>query len=199
MKTTLIFGCLLALAACTSQNVNQPGMENENTRVEQTSASASASPFYAFKVNSLEGKEVDLSQFKGKKILVVNVASECGNTPQYKELQQLYSEHADKVTILGFPANNFGGQEPGSSEEIAAFCEKNYGVTFPMFEKISVKGEDQHPLYRWLSDKSQNGVTGEEPSWNFSKYLLDEQGQVVAYYSPKVSVLDDAVLGAIQK
>lgn len=197
MKKTLIFGCLIALAACTSQNANQQGMENKTTQVEQASASASA--FYNFKVNSLEGKGVDLSQYKGKKILVVNVASECGNTPQYKELQQLYTEHGDKVTVLGFPANNFGGQEPGTSEEIAAFCEKNYGVTFPMFEKVSVVGEDQHPLYRWLSDKSQNGVTGDAPSWNFSKYLLDEQGQVLAFYPSKVSPLDEAIVGAIQK
>ncbi|CAN5910054.1 glutathione peroxidase [soil metagenome] len=197
MKKILFLGGLLALAACTSQNVNQPEMAKESAQVEREAAQPS--PFYAFQVNSLEGKEVDLSQFKGKKILVVNVASECGYTPQYKELQQLYREHGDKVTVLGFPANNFGGQEPGSSEEIAEFCEKNYGVTFPMFEKVSVVGEDQHPLYRWLSDKSQNGVTGEAPSWNFSKYLLDEQGPVVAFYPSKVSPLDEAIVTAIQK
>src|ERR1043165_6380917 len=112
---------------------------------------------FDFTVKSLEGEETSLSKYKGKKLLIVNVASECGYTPQYKGLQQLSEKYKDKLTVIGFPANNFGKQEPGSSTEIRQFCTKNYGVTFPMMEKISVKGEDMHPLYRWLSDKSANG------------------------------------------
>jgi glutathione peroxidase len=198
MKNFLLIGCCLLLA-CTQNPSNQPAMTSETSQAQPAAQNEPGSGFYSFKVSSLEGKEVDLSQFKGKKVLVVNVASECGYTPQYAELQQLYAEHGDKVTVLGFPANNFGGQEPGSSEEIAAFCEKNYGVTFPMFEKISVAGDDQHPLYRWLSDKSQNGVTDEDPTWNFCKYLLDEQGQVLAFFPSKVSPLDESIVKAIQR
>ncbi|MDX5348667.1 MAG: glutathione peroxidase, partial [Hymenobacteraceae bacterium] len=123
-----------------------------------------------------------------------NVASECGYTPQYKELQQLHEQYKDKVQVLGFPANNFGGQEPGSHEEIAEFCEKNYGVTFPVFEKISVKGDDQHPLYKWLSEQA-----GQEPTWNFNKYLLDENGHLVRYYPSKVSPMSEELLQDIQK
>jgi glutathione peroxidase len=199
MKIPFLFASLSVLFACTPNPSHNQTSENEATPVQQVADHSVASAFYSFQVNSLEGKEVDLSQFKGKKVLVVNVASECGNTPQYGELQKLYEKHGDKVTILGFPANNFGGQEPGSNEEIAAFCEKNYGVSFPMFEKISVKGEDQHPLYQWLSDKSRNGVTDEVPSWNFCKYLLDEQGQLVAFFPSKVQPMDDAILKAIQQ
>ncbi|MDX5346839.1 MAG: glutathione peroxidase, partial [Hymenobacteraceae bacterium] len=135
----------------------------------KTDKSEIHSDFYNFKMPLLDGTEVDFSKLKGKKVLLVNVASECGYTPQYKELQQLHEQYKDKVQVLGFPANNFGGQEPGSSDQIAEFCEKNYGVTFPVFEKISVKGDDQHPLYKWLSEQA-----GQEPTWNFNKYLLDE-------------------------
>ena len=119
---------------------------------------------YDFKINSLDGKSIDFTQYKGKIILIVNTASECGYTPQYADLQELHQKYGSKITILGFPANNFGGQEPGSNVQIATFCKKNYGVTFQMFEKISVRGNDQHPLYQYLKEK-----TGKEPSWNFCK------------------------------
>ena len=155
------------------------------------------SSFYDFKVKSIDGKEVDLSRFKGKKVLVVNVASKCGFTKQYAELQELYERYGDKVTVLGFPANNFLWQEPGDNDEIASFCQVNYGVTFPMFEKISVRGSNQHPLYRWLSRKSYNGVVDQAPNWNFSKYLLDEEGRMLAFFPPKVSPLDEAALALI--
>ena len=122
-----------------------------DTMTAQTSETEKRTDFYSFKVNSLEGQTIDLSKYKGKKVLVVNTASECGYTPQYADLQKLHEAHGDKVVILGFPANNFGGQEPGSEEEIAAFCKKNYGVTFQMMEKVSVKGDDKHPLYQWLA------------------------------------------------
>ncbi len=137
-----------------------------------------ASNLYDFKLNSIEGKVIDFSQFKGKNVLIVNTASKCGYTPQYADLQKLNDTFGSKVTILGFPANNFGGQEPGANAEIASFCQKNYGVSFQMFEKISVKGSDQHPLYAWLKEK-----TGQEPSWNFCKYLIKTDGTVKFYKS----------------
>lgn len=133
---------------------------------------------YDFKIESIDGKQIDFSQYKGKTLLIVNTASKCGYTPQYEDLQKLHEQYGSKVTILGFPANNFGGQEPGSNVQIAEFCQKNYGVTFQMFEKISVKGDDQHPLYAWLKEK-----TGEEPSWNFCKYLIKPDGTVKFFKS----------------
>ncbi len=129
--------------------------------------------FYDFKKNAIDGHSIDFSQYKGKTLLIVNVASKCGYTPQYKELQELNDTYAGKVTILGFPANNFKGQEPGSNAEIASFCKANYGVTFQMFEKISVIGSDQDPLYTWLKEKS-----GKEPTWNFCKYIVKPDGTV---------------------
>ena len=142
------------------------------------------SSIYDFKINSLDGKLIDFSQYKGKTLLIVNTASECGYTPQYADLQKLHEQYGQTVTILGFPANNFGGQEPGSNDQIASFCKKNYGVTFQMFEKVSVKGEDQHPLYQWLKEKS-----GSEPTWNFCKYLVKPDG-TVKFFSSKVKPLD---------
>jgi glutathione peroxidase len=142
---------------------------------------------YDFKINALGGKVVDFSQYKGKTLLIVNTASECGYTPQYADLQKLHETHGDKITILGFPANNFGGQEPGTNEQIASFCQKNYGVTFQMFEKISVKGSDQHPLYTWLKEK-----TGQEPSWNFCKYLVKPDG-TVKFFKSGVKPMDSQI------
>jgi len=132
-------------------------------------------------------------------MLIVNTASECGYTPQYKELQELYEKHGDKLVVLGFPANNFGQQESGTNAEIAAFCEKNYGVTFPVFEKISVAGDDMHPLYKFLSSKELNGVTDEKPNWNFCKYLIDENGNVQAFFNSKVTPMSNEILTAIHK
>lgn len=133
--------------------------------------------FYDFKVQTIDGKEFDFAQLKGKKVLIVNTASECGYTPQYAELEELYQKWGgDKFTILGFPSNDFGAQEPGTNAEIQQFCKKNYGVSFPMMEKISVKGEEAHPLYQWLTHKSKNGVQDAQVKWNFQKYLIDEKG-----------------------
>jgi glutathione peroxidase len=154
--------------------------------------------FHDFKVNDIDGNQVDLSKYKGKKVLVVNVASKCGYTPQYTELQELHEKHGDKIAILGFPANNFGGQEPGTEEDIKAFCEENFGVTFPMFEKVSVKGVDKHPLYRWLSDKDMNGWNDQEPTWNFCKYLIDEDGKLVEFFPSKVSPMDREITKHIE-
>ena len=139
---------------------------------------------YDFKLNSLDGKEIDFSQFKGKTLLIVNTASKCGNTPQYTDLQKLHEQYGSKVIILGFPANNFGSQEPGSNQEIASFCKESYGVSFQMFEKVSVKGDDQHALYAWLKEK-----TGNEPTWNFCKYLVKADG-TVKFFSSKTKPLD---------
>ncbi len=147
----------------------------------------SASSVFDFKMTSLEGKTIDLSHYKGKTLLIVNTASECGYTPQYADLQKLHEKLGDKVTILGFPANNFGGQEPGSNAEIASFCKKNYGVTFQMFEKISVKGKDQHPLYAYLKEK-----TGQEPSWNFCKYLVKPDG-TIKFFKSSVKPMDKEI------
>jgi len=151
----------------------------------------SVTSLYDFKMNSLDGKLIDFSQYKGKTLLIVNTASECGYTPQYADLQKLNEQYGSKVTILGFPANNFGGQEPGTSAQISSFCKKNYGVTFQMFEKISVKGDDQHPLYKWLKEK-----TGEEPSWNFCKYLVKPDG-TVKFFPSKVKPLDNEIVSQL--
>jgi glutathione peroxidase len=148
---------------------------------------STAGSLYDFKMNALDGKSIDFSAYKGKTILIVNVASKCGNTPQYADLQKLQETYGDKVTILGFPANNFGGQEPGTNLEIGEFCQKNYGVTFQMFEKISVKGSDQHALYAWLKEK-----TGSEPTWNFCKYLVKPDG-TVKFFASKVQPLDKQI------
>lgn len=153
---------------------------------------------YQFTMNTLEGKPKNLSDYKGKVVLIVNVASKCGLTPQYKDLEKLYDEYKDKgLVILGFPANNFMGQEPGSSEEIAEFCQKNYGVSFDMFEKISVKGKDIHPLYQFLTKKELNGSVEASVSWNFQKFLINKKGEVVTSFSPRTTVYEDEVIKAI--
>jgi glutathione peroxidase len=154
--------------------------------------------FHGFKVGTLEGEPFDLASLKGKKVLVVNTASKCGLTPQYEDLQALYEKYGgDNFEIIGFPANNFMSQEPGTHEEIREFCTENYGVTFPMMEKISVKGEDVHEVYRWLTQKSENGVMDSKVSWNFQKYLIDEDGNLVDMFSPRTKPDDDEIVGWI--
>ena len=148
---------------------------------------------YGFKVEGLTGGNIDFSSFKGKKILVVNTASECGYTPQYKELQELYEKYKSKLVIVGFPANNFGGQEPGSNSEIKSFCEKNYGVSFPMAAKVSVKGDDAAPIYQWLTHKDQNGVMDAEIKWNFNKFLLDENGRLITKFESKTTPMSEEI------
>lgn len=162
-----------------------------------TTATVPTQSFYDFKMLAIDGTEIDLSQYKGKKVLVVNTASKCGFTPQYKDLEALHQKIGDKLVILGFPANNFMGQEPGSNTEIASFCQKNYGVTFQMFEKIDVVGKNQHPLYKFLSDKTLNGWNDQAPSWNFCKYLIDENGRLLKFYKSGVNPLDDEIVNAI--
>ncbi len=142
--------------------------------------------FFQFTVNALDGKPVSLEQFRGKKIIVLNVASKCGFTSQYADWEKYFTENKENVVVLGFPSNDFMGQEPGSSEDIAAFCQKNYGVSFPMFEKVHVKGDGTAPLYRWLTDPAQNGWNSQEPIWNFCKYLINEKGELTNFFASKV-------------
>ena len=148
---------------------------------------------YDIEISSLEGKKIDLNDFKGKKILFVNVASKCGYTSQYKNLQELHDAHGDKLAIIGVPCNQFGGQEPGSASEIKEFCSKNYGVTFLMAEKCDVKGSNQHKLYKWLTMKSENGVEDSTVGWNFQKYLVDENGKLIQMFKSGVSPLDASI------
>lgn len=154
-----------------------------------------AKSFYDHKVLDVDGKPFDLSTLKGKKVLVVNTASHCGNTPQYADLEKLYDEYKDKgLVVIAFPANNFAGQEPGTNEEIKNFCTTEYGVTFPMMSKISVKGKDMDPLYRWLTSKELNGKMDSEVTWNFQKYMIDENGRLVDYVKPKEKPYSEKIL-----
>lgn len=148
---------------------------------------------YDFKVPGFDG-EIDFAAFKGKKILIVNTASQCGNTPQYKDLETLYQQHKDQLVIVGFPANNFGGQEPGSNEEIKAFCSSKYAVTFPMAEKISVKGDDTHELYKYLKEEAAKKGLTDPVIWNFGKFLVNEKGELIATFSPKTSPSSPEIL-----
>jgi glutathione peroxidase len=150
---------------------------------------------HQFKVTSIDGSELDLASLKGKKVMIVNTASKCGFTPQYKTLQELYENYGgEKFEIIGFPANNFMNQEPGSNSEIEQFCSANYGVTFPMMSKISVKGKDIHPLYQWLTTKAENGKSDNNVSWNFQKFLIDENGNLVESLSPATKPDDKKIV-----
>ncbi len=169
------------------------------TSKRKPSGAQSQASFYELSATSLQGKPIDFSLFKGKKVLLVNVASKCGFTPQYAELQELHEKYKGKLQIIGFPANNFMKQEPGSNQEIAEFCESNYGVSFLMSEKVSVKGEDMHPVYQWLTQKSMNGWNGKSPSWNFFKYLVDENGELLAVYSSRTNPKDEKIVSLINQ
>ncbi len=181
------------LLSCTAQKGNsQQSMTSNDIPVMQDSKS-----IYSFTVEALDGTTINFAEFKGKKILIVNTASECGYTPQYDGLQKLYDQYKDKLVIVGFPANNFGAQEPASNTEIKEFCKKNYGVTFPMAAKISVKGDDQADIYRWLCNKSENGVLDAEVKWNFNKFLLDENGKLLNYFPSKVEPMSEEITGKL--
>lgn len=154
---------------------------------------------YGFKVAGIDsGTTIDLSQYKGKEILIVNVASKCGYTPQYTDLEKLYEKYKDKMVIIGFPENNFLGQEPGTNAEIKQFCTSKYNVTFPMAAKINVKGDSIAPLYKWLTEKSMNGVEDSHVTWNFNKYLINEKGEYVAHFISKVAPMDSVLTSAIE-
>lgn len=189
MKIATLFSFLISLfMGCQNKVIEKPNAELMQDRPS----------IHQFKVTDIEGNTFDFATLKGKKILVVNTASKCGLTPQYKDLQALYEKYGDeKFTIVGFPANNFMSQEPGNDEEIATFCEKNYGVTFPMMSKISVKGDDMHPIYQFLTQEAKNGFADSEVEWNFQKYLTNEDGQLQKVVGPRIKPTDEAIVNWI--
>lgn len=172
---TLMF--LSIFASCNSQEKSKEPMQS----------------IYNLSINTLDGKPLDLNNFKGKKILFVNVASECGFTPQYADLQKLYEQYNEKLVVIGLPCNQFGKQEPGNATQIQSFCQKNYGVTFIMTEKIDVKGSNQHPIYKWLTSKEMNGVANSSVKWNFQKYLIDENGKYIDVFYSITNPLSDKI------
>ena len=175
------------------------GMNNEvkNKPTDSKLLLTPSSSIYSIPVTTLDGKPFDLSTLKGKKILIVNTASKCGYTPQYEELEKLHQKYGSKLAILGFPCNDFGGQESGTADEIATFCKKNYGVTFQMFEKVVIKGANKHPLYSWLTDPAQNGWNSQAPGWNFCKYLINEKGELIKYFGSSVNPLSKEIAEAL--
>ncbi|MBF2707679.1 glutathione peroxidase [Flavobacterium soyangense] len=189
MKNVFIIACgIFLLWTIQSQSQNNKTIP---TMQKQT--------IYQFQVEDLSGKKFDFASLKGKKIMIVNTASKCGLTPQYKELEAIYKQYNDKnFVIVGFPANNFASQEPGTNKEIAAFCQLNYGVTFPMMDKVSVKGNDMCAVYQFLTQKSKNGLQDSEVEWNFQKYLLNEQGELVKVISPRTLPNDPEILNWIK-
>jgi glutathione peroxidase len=209
MKKTVIIIAILALFACKNQ-INKTPKEvfvlDEPPKVIDISSQKTKSNtmttqnIYQFKVTDLSGKEFDFASLKGKKIMIVNTASKCGLTPQYKDLEAVYKKYkAKNFVIVGFPANNFGKQEPGTDKEIESFCQLNYGVTFPMMSKISVKGSDMHKVYQFLTQKSQNGLQDSEVEWNFQKYLINENGELAKVIKPQTLVTAAEVVSWIEK
>ena len=193
----------IAIAFATLVACNQAPQTESNKGEELAMATPkqeSSTSFYDFKSETLMGEQFSFTDLKGKRVLVVNTASECGYTPQYEGLQELYEKYGgDNFTIVGFPSNDFMKQEPGSNEEIAEFCKKNYGVTFPMMAKTAVKkGKDQNPLYAWLTHKELNGVEDAKVSWNFNKFLIDENGNWVAHFKSKTAPLDEEIVNFAQ-
>jgi len=192
---------LILVAGCKKgSESNEAGSNQDESKMAETKEQAmNKENIYQFKVNDLYGSEFDFSSLQGKKVMVVNTASECGLTPQYADLQKLYDQYKDKdFVIVGFPANNFGGQEPGSDKQIASFCKENYGVTFPMMSKISVKGDDKHQVYHFLTEKSKNGLQDSEVAWNFQKYLIDENGELAMVVEPRTLPTDPSIVEWIE-
>ncbi len=189
MKLSILYLALVLI-------VSSCGLSKVKTRPADINQVPSSS-IYEFSLPLLSGDSLSFASLKGKKILIVNTASECGYTPQYEGLEKLYKQYGEKVTVVGFPANNFGGQEPGSDAEIGAFCKENYGVSFPVFSKISVKGEDMAPIYKWLTQKEKNGWNEDAPGWNFCKYLIDENGNLQAFYGSAIEPMSDEIVKAI--
>lgn len=194
MKKILImaYGALL-LFSCQNQ------AQTNKIKTPKTDKVMTKETIYQFKVEDLSGNPFDFASLKGKKVMIVNTASKCGLTPQYKDLEAIYKEYKDKgFVIVGFPANNFASQEPGTNEEIGAFCQQNYGVTFPMMDKVSVKGDDMCEVYKFLTQKSKNGLQDSEVEWNFQKYLINEKGELVKVIKPRTLPTDPEVINWIK-
>ena len=195
MKKVLLAFAFVSCFAC-QQNQAQNKVSKAPTQKNNKMAKEN---IYQFKVKDLEGNDFDFATLKGKKVLIVNTASKCGLTPQYKDLQAIYDQYKEKgLVVVGFPANNFASQEPGTNEEIGAFCQKNYGVTFPMMEKISVKGDDMNEVYKFLTQKSKNGLQDSEVEWNFQKYLINENGELEKVISPKTLPTDPEIVNWVK-
>ncbi|MFM1753617.1 MAG: hypothetical protein RLZZ236_556 [Bacteroidota bacterium] len=193
MKLAALTCCIALLFSC--QNKAQNAMSSNNT----TSVTMTKQSIHQFKVTDLSGNTFDFASLKGKKVIVVNTASKCGLTPQYKDLETLYTTYKDKgLVIVGFPANNFFSQEPGTNEEIAQFCQLNYGVTFPMMAKVSVKGKDMCEVYQFLTKQAKNGVEDSDVEWNFQKYLLNENGELEKVISPRTKPLDEEIVNWVK-
>jgi glutathione peroxidase len=197
MKKSWILIFSLILISCQNQAQQKQNqlvatpIENQKVMIET---------IYQFKVTDLEGNVFDFAQLKGKKIMVVNTASKCGLTPQYKDLEVVYKKYQDKnLVIVGFPANNFGSQEPGTNQEISSFCQRNYGVTFPMMAKVSVVGNDMCEVYQFLTQKSRNGLEDSDVAWNFQKYLINENGQLEKVIAPQILPTDASIIDWIEK
>ena len=196
MKRKLLI-TLMAVIAFSCKN-QEDSIKNKTVNVEAIQENTAGEDIYQFKVKDISGKEFDLASLKGKKVMIVNTASECGLTPQYEQLQALYDEFKGKnFVVIGFPANDFANQEPGTNADIATFCSKNYGVTFPMMEKISVKGETMHPLYQFLTSKAKNGIEENKVEWNFQKYLINEKGHLDKVLSPQTLPIDEVIINWI--
>jgi len=193
MKIILITVIFVAAVAVAFGFRNRISPQRKAELISETPSS-----FYDLSYTDISGKAMSMSAYKGKYVLCVNVASKCGNTPQYAELEQLYEKHKDKLVIIGFPCNQFGWQEPGKEEEIQAFCTKNYGVTFPLASKLDVKGKDQHPVYTWLTKKEVNGEGSDEVEWNFHKFLVSPDGKWMQSFSAKLDPMSPEIEGLIK-
>ena len=191
MKKSLLLFLAISLWSCQNQAQKKETITIATSMTKET--------IYQFKVQDLAGDEFDFATLKGKRIIIVNTASECGLTPQYEQLQAVYNQYKDQnLVIVGFPANNFGSQEPGSNAQIASFCQKNYGVTFPMMAKISVKGNDMHPLYQFLTQKAKNGLEDSSVQWNFQKYLINSNGELEKVVAPSTLPTDSEIINWIE-
>lgn len=181
IKTAFLSILLCITATLAGQNVVTPPID-----------------FYSLSFKTITGDSFKFDKLKGKKVLIVNTASKCGYTPQFKDLEELSSQYKDNLVVIGFPSNDFGAQDPGSNQDIKEFCESNYGVTFMMMEKSSVKGAEKNRVYQWLSDKSKNGWSSTEPSWNFGKYLIDEKGRLIGFFPSKVKPMDNEIISKLK-
>lgn len=192
MRITILFSIIcLSLISMNFKTLKNIFSDKKVKAEAPTEVVGAKGNLFDFTATSLEGKKVALKEYAGKKVIILNVASKCGFTPQYADWEQYFEKNKDKVVVLGFPANDFMGQEPGTEEDIAAFCKKNYGVSFPMFSKVSViKGPEQHPLFKWLSTKELNGWNDKDPTWNFCKYVINEKGELTHFFGSKVTPAD---------